>query len=122
MSQLTQAKQIATYTGLTSGSSPYIVPVDFTNVDSGAISCISTSIIGATLTLQASADGLNYVTVPAFGATNPVTLTAAATTIFNIPEGVLPVKYVQVVLVINSGTMGAFTVTTNTRTAAIHHQ
>lgn len=122
MSQLTQSHQIATFTALTAGGSPYIVPIDFTNVSACAVSCINTAIAGATLRLEASADGFNYITVPAALGANPVTLTTADTTIFNIGEGVLPTKYVRIVLVVTSGTMGAFTVTVNTRLSAIVHQ
>lgn len=122
MSQLTQSNQIAGLTGLTVGASPYIIPIDFTNVDAAAISCISTAIGGATLTLEASVDGFNYLTVPAALGANPVSLTVAATTIFNIREGCLPVKYVRLVLSILTGTMGAFTVEVNKRTSAIVHQ
>jgi hypothetical protein len=122
MSQLTQAQQLTGLLGLTAGGSPYYIPIDFTNISACSISCISTAVGGAVLTLQVAVDGFNYVTVPAADGGNPVALSAAATTIFNIREGILPTKYVRLSLVVTSGTMGAFTVSVNTRTSAIVHQ
>ena len=113
----------ASLTSLTVGSSPYNVPIEYTSDDSIAISCTS-PLVGAsgnaTLTLQGSTDNVNWVTLPASVGVNPTTLTAATTTLFNIAQGAVACKYLNVNLVLNaSGTLATFVVSINKRNASI---
>jgi len=124
MSQLVENVEIYTNVALAAGS--YNVPVDNTDLDSLAISVL-TSAVGASgtgvVTLQGSVDGINFVAIPAmiaFG--NPVTLSDSEDNVvlFNVQAGALAVKYLNVNLVLaSSGTLSYFTVNVNYRNNSI---
>lgn len=119
MGVIVENLQLASLTTLTAAGGPYNVVVDVSNYDGFAFSCTSAATSGATLTLMASVDGVNYAAVPStIAAGNPVSLTSAVTTIFNVASGALNVRYVQLNLVLGAGnTMATFVVNGNFRSA-----
>ena len=121
MSKLISNVQVSSFSSLTSVGGPYNTVIDNSSLDAVAISCSSAVTAGATLTLLGSVDGVNYVAIPSTIAPgNPVSLTSAATTIFNIAAGALAMKWLEVSLSLGGGnTMASFTVTVNLRNNSI---
>jgi len=125
MSQLVD--NVETYTNVSLPAGTYDVPVDNTNLDSLAISVL-TSIVATScsgvLTLEGSVDGINFIAIPSTIALgNPVTLSLLSDNviIFNVQAGSLAVKYLQLNLELaGSGTiLSYFTVNVNYRNNSI---
>lgn len=122
MSQLVENVEIYTNVSLTAGT--YNIPVDNTELDSLAISILTSIVAGGgtgIVTLQGSVDGINFVAIPASIALgNPVTLSLIDDNIviFNVQAGALAVKYLNVNLALTSS-LTYFTVNVNYRNNSI---